>query len=288
MPATATRPQAGISTPAATAPIGLTGVLTAVLLAATLFGLLVAGTYRETPAREFFGAALRGQDLLTLLTIPVLLWTTLKARRGSLRAHIVALGILLYVPYTYLMYAGVPYNDAFLLYVAAIGLGAYLLVDGLLRVDVRALEDTFANFPRRGLGWFLMITGGVFGLLWLAQNLSVLPGGVPEGLFVYDIPSVVHVLDLAFVLPLVIATGALLLRAHPAAPLLASVLLVKMLTLGSALLFMNAGVALAGGAVNAAESAMWTTIIVVSGALLATVFRRMGPEPRRWLRPSIW
>jgi hypothetical protein len=42
-------------------------------------------------------------------------------------------------------------------------------------------------------------------------------------LFVYDIPNTVHVLDLAIVLPLMIATGALLLRGHPVAPVLAAV-----------------------------------------------------------------
>lgn len=288
MSTTRVHPRVRVPAPVATAPMWVTGVLAAVLVAATLFGLLVEGAYTETPTRDFLGATLRGQDLLTLLAVPVLLWATVRARQGSLRAHILALGILLYVPYTYMMYVAMPYNDVFLLYVAAIGLGAFLLLDGLLRVDVRALDDTFATIPRRGIAWFLIISGGVFGLLWVVQNLSALPGGVPEGLFVYDIPSTVHVLDLAFVLPLVVGTGVLLLRAHPAAPLLAGVLLVKMITLGAALLFMNAGVAFAGGAMNVAEAAMWTAIIVVSGVLSAQVVGRMGPEPRPWLKASVW
>lgn len=46
-----------------------------------------------------------------------------------MRAHLVTLGILLYT-YTYLMYVVLSYNDAFLLYVAVIGLGSYLFFDG--------------------------------------------------------------------------------------------------------------------------------------------------------------
>lgn len=270
-----------------TRSLGLTWALAVVLVAATGYGLLADG-YRETPARELFGATLRGQDLLTLLTVPVLLGATVLARRGSLRAHLVSLGILVYVPYTYLLYVVVPYNDAFLLYVAAIGLGAYLLLEGLLRVDVHVLEATFARVPRRTIGWFLVVTGSAFAAMWLIQNLTVLPGGVPEGLFVYDVPSTVHVLDLAFILPAVIAAGALLLRGHPAGGVLAAVMLVKMVTLGLALLFMNGAMIVAGRTFNAAESATWTMIVVVSAVLLTWLFRRLGPTPRGWLRPSPW
>lgn len=145
-----TRPGTRARSEMRTSTFGLTCTLAVVLVAATVYGLLADG-YRETPARALLGATLRGQDLLTLLTVPALLVTTVMARRGRLRAHLVSLGILLYVPYTYLMYVDVPYNDAFLLYVAAIGLGAYLFFEGLLRLDVEAIEGAFAQVPRRGM-----------------------------------------------------------------------------------------------------------------------------------------
>jgi hypothetical protein len=182
----------------------------------------------------------------------------------------------------------VPYNDAFLLYVGIIGLGSYLVLDGLLRIDVHACRETFADVPRRSIGWYLVVTGTMFGAMWLAQNLSVLPGGIPEGLFVYDIPSTVHVLDLAFVLPTVIAAGVLTLRTHPAGIVLATVMLVKMVTLGLALLAMNIGTAIVGNSTNAGEIMTWATIAIVSTALVVLVFRRAGREPRRWQKESIW
>lgn len=285
--ATTTLPTIRTAAPTRTSTIVWTVALAVVLVAATTYGLVADG-YRETPARELLGATLRGQDLLTLLTVPALLITTVLASRGSLRAHLVSLGILLYVPYTYLMYVVVPYNDAFLLYVAAIGLGSYLFLDGLLRLDVPALEGTFAAVPRRVTGWFLIVIGSLFGAMWLAQNLAVIPGGIPDGLFVYDIPSTVHVLDLAFILPAVIAAGLLMLRGHPAGGVLAALVLVKMVTLGLALLLMNGGTIVAGRTFNPAETAMWGSIIVVSAVLAGSLLLRMRPAPERWSRPSLW
>jgi hypothetical protein len=77
--------------------------------------------------RETLPETLRGQDLLTLLTVPVLLWTGARARAGSLRA------------------------------VAAIGLAAYAVLNGLLRNDVSIVSGAFTDAPRRPVvaGWLL-------------------------------------------------------------------------------------------------------------------------------------
>ena len=270
-------------------PLWYTVAIAAVLVAATAYGLLFDGAYRMSPGvRETLPETLRGQDLLTLLTVPVLLWAGVRARAGSLCAHIVWVALLFYVAYTYLMYVVTPFNDMFLGYVAAIGLAAYGVLNGLLRIDVGVASAAFTDIPRRALGGFLLAVGALFVGLWLAQIAPAIPGDVPEGLFVYDIPSTVHVLDLAIVLPLMIATGALLLRGHPAAPVLAAVLLVKMTTVGLALLFMNAFVYAGGGQINGAETAIWSVIILLGAGWISVVMRRMRPVPQGWLLPSLW
>jgi hypothetical protein len=270
-------------------PLWYTAGVAAVLLAVTLYGLLVEGAYRvPLGVRESLPETLRGQDLLTLLTVPILLWASVRARAGSLRAHIVWLALLFYVAYTYLMYVVTPFNDVFLLYVAAIGLASYGLLNGLLRIDVTVASAAFTEFPRRGLGAFLLAVGALFVTLWLAQVLPAIPGEVPEGLIVYDIPNTVHVLDLAFVLPLMIATGVLLFRGQQVAPVLATLLLVKMTTVGLALLFMNGFVYAGGGEVNVAETAIWGVIVVAGAAWLVVVMRRIRRVPDGWLRPGLW
>jgi hypothetical protein len=270
-------------------PLLYTATLVLVLLAATTFGLFVDGAYRAPAGvRPTLPETLRGQDLVTLLAAGALLWGGLRARRGSLAGHIVWLAVCLYVPYTYLMYVVAPYNDALLVYIAAIGLGLYGLIDGLFRLDASAIGDAFAAVPRRSAAWFLIAVALLFATLWLVDIVSVWPGGIPDTLFTYDIPSIVHVLDLGVVLPLLVITGVLLLRGHPIGPVLAAIVLVKTVTLGLALLSMNAFVAASGGEVNASEPVIWTAVVLISGGWLVVGARRMRPVAAPWLRPTLW
>ena len=283
----ATAPTA--TTPERTLPLWYSLLLAGVLIAATGYGLLVDGAYRAPDGvRPTLPETLRGQDLVTLLAAFALIWGAVRARAGSLAGHVVWLAVMLYVPYTYLMYVVAPYNDALLLYIAAIGLGTYGLINGLVRLDAAAVGAAFAEVPRRGVGWFLIVVGVLFATLWLVDILSVWPGGIPDSLFTYDIPSIVHVLDLAIVLPLLILTGVLLLRDHPVAPVLAAILLVKTLTLGLALLSMNAFVAASGGEIDPFEPVLWTVVVVVTLGWLIVGARRMRSVPPPWLRPGVW
>jgi hypothetical protein len=270
-------------------PLWYSLLLAGVLVLATGYGLLVDGAY-PAPAgvRPTLPETLRGQDVVTLLAALALVWAAVRARAGSLAAHIVWLAVCLYVAYTYLMYVVTPYNDALLLYIAAIGLGTYGLVNGLVRVDARAAAEAFVDVPRRGLAWFLIVVGSLFAALWLVDILAVWPGGTPDNLFVYDLPSIVHVLDLAIVLPLLVLTGVLLLRDHPVAVLLAALVLVKTLTLGLALLAMNAFVAASTGSLDPGEPVLWSVLVLASLAWLVVGARRMRAVPPPWLRPGVW
>lgn len=291
MTATTTRERRSVAKttappPARPLPVGYTAVLSLVLVGATLYGLLGDDPYRVSPGvQETLPAVLRGQDLLTLLTVPVLLWASVRASAGSLRGHLLGLGLLLYYAYSYVMYAFSPFNDAFLLYITVIGMSSYGLLNGLVRLDVGILGPAFARTPRRPVGWFLLVVGVAFVGAWLAMIVSVLPGGLPAGRMTYDIGSAVHVLDLAFVLPLVIATGVLLLRGHPAGPVLGAVLLCKIVTLGLAMLFM--------GFVflderSAPEAITWAAMSGAAATWLTVGARRMRTPDKVWLRPSFW
>ena len=270
-------------------PLWYSLLLAGVLVTVTLYGLLVEGAYRApVGVRPSLPATLQGQDLVTLLGAVALVWGAVRARAGSLAGHIVWLAVCLYAAYTYLMYVVAPYNDALVLYIAVIGLATYGLLNGLFRLRGDAVAAAFVDVPRRGVAWFLIVVGGLFGSMWLIDILSVWPGGIPDGLFTYDIPSIVHVLDLGIVLPLLIITGVLLLRGHPVAPVLAALVLVKTLTLGLALLSMNAFVAASGGVIDPVEPFLWAAIVVVTLAWLVVGARRMHAAAHPWLRPSIW
>ncbi|MFP4636117.1 MAG: hypothetical protein ACLFRD_09665 [Nitriliruptoraceae bacterium] len=275
--------------PGRPAPLAYTLTLAGVMVAAGLYGLLVTGAYPAPEGvRPTLPETLRGQDVVNLLAAAALVGGGMRARAGHLLGHIVWLAVCFYIAYTYLMYVVAPYNDALLLYIAGIGLGTYGLVHGLVRLRARTVAGAFEDLPRRGLAWFLIGLAALFATMWLVTILSVWPGGVPDGLFTYDIPSIVHVLDLAIVLPLLVIAGVMLLRGHPMAPVLAVMLLVKALTLGLALLSMNAFVAASTGLSDPSEPAIWAVIVAVSLAWLVFVLRRMREPVGPWLRPSIW
>lgn len=236
--------------------------------------------------RADFAETMKGQDLLTLLTVPVLLVAGHHARRGSLVAHLVGLGLLLYYAYTYVIYAVSPFNDAFLLYVATIGLASYGLLDGLMRLEIGTVAPAVVSVPRRLVAGFLIAVGVLFVALWLAMILPAVVGeGLPDGRVTYDIPSAVHVLDLSLVLPLLIGTGVMLLRRRTAGAVLAVVLLTKMVTLGLALLAMSYAFQ---STRSPGEALLWTGIALVSTTFLVLTARRVEPVQEPWMRESIW
>lgn len=271
-------------------PLWFTVLLAAAITAVTVYGLGYADAYRVSPGvRETLPDTLRGQDLLTSLTVPVLVWTAVRARRSSLRAHLVWLALLLYYAYSYLMYVVAPFNDVFLLYVAIIGLSTYGLFNGLVRIDIHTAAPAFTSLRTRALAYFLLAVGTLFTALWLSEIIPAIPGGLPDDLFVYDIPSTVHVLDLAYVMPLIVATGILLLRGHRVAPVLAVLVLVKMLTIGLALLLMAGFVVAGGGELSdPSEPYIWSAITAISAGWLYALMRRIDPAPPGWLRPELW
>lgn len=267
-------------------PIAFTAVIALALAGVTLYGLLVDGAYRVSPGvREDLPAVLRGQDLLTLLTVPLLLWAARRAHAGSFRAHLVWLGLLLYYAYSYVMYAFAPFNDVFLAYTLLIGLSGYGLLNGLLRLDMGAITPAVAGFPRRRVGVFLLAVAGVFLGLWLSMIVPAIPGGLPAGRMTYDIASAVHVLDLSVMLPLLVGAGWMLLRAQTAGSVLAVVLLCKIVTLGLALMSMNL---VFTDAPSLGETGLWAFVAGVAAVWLAVALRHLSTPERAWIRHTVW
>ena len=88
--------------------------------------------------------------------------------------------------YTCVIYGVSPFNDAFLLYVATIGLASYGLLDGLMRLDISAVAPAVVSWCRR-TGQspsryllpisFATILGGTLTLVGTSTNLVV--SGLP-------------------------------------------------------------------------------------------------------------
>jgi len=183
-------------------------------LVASAIGLAnVTGIYgRETAS--FVDQAI-AQDLVNVaLAAPATLLLAWLAWRGSVRAGLLWTGVLTFTVYNYVIYTmSIHVGPLFLTWVAVLGLTFWSLVGGLRALRPTAVAAALAGAPRRILGWYLVFIGAVFTLLWLSDIVpAMVHGRLPQGAVDLGLPSnPVHVLDLAILLPVVIAIGRLVL-----------------------------------------------------------------------------
>ena len=184
-------------------------------IAGNVIALAIPSIYADlTPA--FLPQAL-AQDIANLVIVsPAWLILAALALRGSLRAYLLWLGVLTFNVYNYVIYTfSVPFGPLFLLWVAVFGLSLYALIGGVATIDQQEVEAAFTS--RRAThvtAWILIVTAILFGLLWLSENIpALLSGSRPQSIIDMALPTnPVHILDLGFFLPAVIACGVLLLK----------------------------------------------------------------------------
>lgn len=135
----------------------------------------------------------------------------------------------------------------------------------------------------------LVVSGLAFGLLWLGDIVPAIGGAAPpEGVEANGMPNPVYALDLAFAIPAVVASGVMLLRRHPAGPLVAAVVLLKIVTLGLSVEAMGAWMVTDGHPWDAPVGILFAMLIVVSVVVLARWSGRLQPPSPGWLRRSPW
>lgn len=196
--------------------------IAAALLAAagSVIALAVRTIYTGLTA-TFLPQAL-AQDIANLaVASPAMLMLAALALRGSLRAYLLWLGVLTFTVYNYVIYTfSIPFGPLFLVWVAVLGLCLYALIGGVTLADHVAVAGSFTS--RRAIvvtGWCLIVTGVLFGLLWLSEDVpALLSGTTPKSVVDMALPTnPVHILDLGFFVPAVIITGVLLLMRRPLA-----------------------------------------------------------------------
>ena len=110
-------------------------------------GAFVPGLYAE----DALAVAMRGQDVATLIVLPLLIIALHRMKRGSPRATVVSIGLLGYLLYTYAGAAfAYRFNRLFLVYIAAFSLSAiavWTALSGLHPVEMQRRFGTGA--PRR-------------------------------------------------------------------------------------------------------------------------------------------
>lgn len=171
-----------------------------------------------------------GQDVANLIAFPVLLGAASFAARGSVRARVTTIGLLIYSAYTYAIYSfALHFGSLFLVWVAVFGLSVYALIGAMANVDADRVKSAFAGGSGERLAArLLVVVGSVFALLWLSEIVpAIVTGNTPQALDeVGLVTNPVHVLDLSLLLPALIIAGHLLAKGRPLGYVLAPALLI--------------------------------------------------------------
>lgn len=220
--------------------VGTTVAILVLAVMGTTLGLFREGFYQDPYALQVQGY---GQDIVTLgVIVPLLAIGLWFATRGSLRGYFLWLGSLGYMAYSYLVYAVITeFNPFFLGYVALFGLSVYTFVAGLLQIDAETVKRRLeARIPVRLIVWFFVALGALVALLWLSEAVpATITNTKPPSIAEVDRPAnVVHVLDLAVLVPAMFITARWLRQGRAWGYVLPGVLFVKVITIGLAVLGM--------------------------------------------------
>lgn len=209
-------------------PLGVLGMVAAAV------GAFVHGAYEGMT--DNWAQQTRAQDLADLFVgFPLLLLLALFVVRGSARALIAWLGVLIATFYTYVIYAfDVPFGHMYLINVALLGMSGWAFGGALLGIDLRPIRERFDDqTPCRSTGWILVAVAAVFYVMWLAEDIPATLRGEPSSTLkdVGLMTNPVHVLDTAFLLPACIVCGLGLVRGKAFAYVFAPALMLTLATI---------------------------------------------------------
>jgi len=217
-----------------------------------------------------------GQDIVTLIIgIPLLITGILLSRKGSMRGKLLLTGGLGYFLYTYASMSFLTaFNQFFLIYVALFSLSLFGFILALSGLDpnevVRHISD---RFPRRTIAAYFVIVAGFLAMAWLGLVAPPMLKGTPPAGLESAITMIIQALDLGVIVPTSIITATLLLQKRPWGYTLSSVVLLKILTMGTALISMIIVQLLSGVAVDPVVSVGFAIISLAGIALAIVTFR---------------
>jgi hypothetical protein len=194
-------------------------------------------------------AQMQGNDIITLVVgLPLLVISTWLAFSGSLRARLLLTGTLAFFLYTYMsMSVLTAYNALFLVYVALFTMSLYAFILSMLSFDLADLPRHFSErLPRAWIACVLFAVGGFLALAWFGRVIPELLDPEAPAALENTTTRVIQAMDLALIAPLAILSGILLLRRSAWGYLLASVAILKGLTMALAVSTMGINMALKG------------------------------------------
>jgi len=222
-------------------------------------------------------AQMQANDLVMLvLGVPLLAISFWLARRGSLRGQLLMTGTLGFVLYTYMsMCFGAAYNQFFLVYVTLFGLSLYAFILSMMSFDLTTLPQRFSpKLPRRWIAGVLFFAAIFLALAWLGRIApTITQTQLPP---LENVTSLfIQAMDLALIAPLCVLAGVLLLRRSAWGYLLASVALMKFLTMGLAVSLMGLNMARVGVPVSVVELSVFPLLTLLNLVMAILLLRHI-------------
>ncbi len=222
-------------------------------------------------------AQMQANDLVTLvLGLPLLIISFWLTMRGSLRGRLLLTGTLGFILYTYItMCFGAAYNKLFLVYVALFSLSLFAFILCMMSFNLETLADHFSKkLPRKAIAGLLFFAAAFLTLAWLGRIApTILQDQTPP---LENVTSMfIQAMDLGIVVPLCVLAGALLLRRDPWGYLLASISLLKFLTMGTAVSLMGLNMARVGVPVNPGMVAVFLGIALVNLVMVVLLLKNI-------------
>ncbi|MCD1295536.1 hypothetical protein CUJ83_11050 [Methanocella sp. CWC-04] len=254
----------------------ITSALIAILAAiASGAGLLWEDLYKNDTVSG--AAQMTGNDLVTFVfCVPLLLVSAYYAARGSLRGRLIWTGTIFFFLYTYASMSFLAtYNQMFLAYVAIFSLSLYTFAASILTLDVNKVRESLTGAPVKVTAGFMFFIGIAILLMWLGVIIPSLVSGEAPALLETYTTLVIQALDLGVVVPLAFITGVLLLKNDAWGYALASIVLIKGITLGTGILSMVLFMILNGVEVVAAQALLFIVLVACSLILAVAFYGKM-------------
>ena len=226
-------------------------------------------------------AQMRGNDIVTLFVgLPLLSISTWLTRKGSLRGRFLLTGTLGFILYTYIsMCFGTAYNSLFLVYVALFSLSLFAFIQVMTSFDLISVPVHFNPRLPRGVFAAMFIFVSIFlSLAWLGRIIpSLMINGTPA--LENSTSLFIQAMDLGMIIPACIVSTIFLLRKSALGYLLASVLVMKFLTMGLAVSVMTVNMVRAGSPASVIEMAIFPSITLVNAVLAMILLRNISDKP---------
>ncbi|HNQ93532.1 MAG TPA: hypothetical protein PKK96_08075 [Anaerolineales bacterium] len=225
-------------------------------------------------------AQMQANDLVTLaLGLPLLAISFWLSLRGSLRGRLLMTGTLGFILYTYItMCFGAAYNKLFLIYVALFSLSLFAFILSMTSFDLKTLPSHFSDkLPRGWIAGLLFFAAAFLSLAWLGRIAATFaPNSIP--VLENTTSMFIQAMDLGLIVPLCVMSGVLLLRRRAWGYLLASIGLMKFLTMGVAVSMMSLNMLRVGVAISMVEVSVFP-IIAVANLVMVVVLLRNIKDP---------